>query len=93
MLRQAPTESATDLVPENTLVELNVGKAQASTVEDDEQVTEAELRSNLEEVEGKLKANLASVQAEVDAKLTEMSSKPDRALDLLAGSTKGPTKA
>jgi hypothetical protein len=93
VLLQSPPESPTGLVPENTVVDLNVGKAIASTVEEDEQVTEAELRSNLAEVEDKLKANLAGVKAEVDAKLTEMSSKLDRALELLAGNTKGPTKA
>ena len=93
VLLQSPPGEPSSLVPENTDVVLHVGKAQTATVEDEEQVTEAELKSNLADVEDKLKANLAGVKAEVDAKLTEMSSKLDRALELLTASTKGPAKA
>jgi hypothetical protein len=82
VLRQSPAGNAADLVSENSVVELNVGKAQASTVEDEEQVTEAELEASLERV-----------KTAVDTRLTAMEQKLDRALELLAAYPKATASA
>ncbi|MGL4964883.1 MAG: PASTA domain-containing protein [Inquilinus sp.] len=73
VLRQSPATSA-DRVPENTMVELNVAKEQTDTIDDDKQVTEAELE-----------ASLGRVQTAVDTRLDAMEQKLDQALALLKG--------
>jgi hypothetical protein len=93
VVRQSPSGTSNELVPENTIVELNVAKVRLSTPVVEEQVTDAELKASLAEVEAKLKANLESVKTAVDAKLTEMNVKLDRVLELHASSARGPTKA
>jgi hypothetical protein len=77
VLRQSPSGASSELVSENTVVELNVAKAEAGAVNDEEQVTEAELEASLERV-----------KTAVDTRLTAMEQKLDKALELLAGNTK-----
>jgi hypothetical protein len=73
VVRQSLSGKSGELVAENTVVELNVAKAEAGTVEDEEQVTEAELEASLERV-----------KTAVDTRLTAMEQKLDKALELLA---------
>jgi hypothetical protein len=82
VVRQSPSGISGDLVAENTVVELNIAKAQTSTVDDEEQVTEAELEASLERV-----------KTAVDTRLTAMEQKLDRALELLSANTKAQAAA
>ncbi|UUL84065.1 PASTA domain-containing protein [Sphingomonas qomolangmaensis] len=83
VLRQSPSGTSTELVPEGAVVELNVAKSPvAAAVADEEQVTEAEL-----------KAGLDGVTAVIDKRLSAMEQRLDRALELLAAGNKGQTKA